>query len=75
MAENDVDVDDGDGYLDEATHRWIQEVADRHHGGVWGAAAAAILESAHAAELNPGDPWAGMDARLKRRSGPGPAPA
>jgi hypothetical protein len=28
-----------DGYLDEGTRQWIQQEADEHFGGRWGAAA------------------------------------
>lgn len=61
--------DEHEGYLDERTRQWIQQEADQHFGGNWGAAAAAILEAAHAAELAPGDPWAGVRARVRDRTG------
>jgi hypothetical protein len=58
-----------EGYLNEQTRQWIQQEADEHFGGNWGAAAAAILEAAHAAELAPGDPWAAVRERVQRRAG------
>ena len=68
-------TDHEDGQLDEATNDWIRQEADRHFDGNWGAAAAAILEAAYAAELAPGDPWAGVDVRLQRRTGRWSPPA
>lgn len=66
-------VDEREGYLHERTQQWIQQEADAHFGGDWGAAATAILRAAHAAELFPDDPWAGIRTRVQRRSGqPGP---
>lgn len=65
-----------DGYLDEDTRRWVQAEADKHHGGDFGAAAAAILEAVYRAEQTPGDPWAGLTARLAgRRSAKPPGQA
>lgn len=58
--EQDVD-------LPQDVHAWIQAEADKHHGGNWVAAAAAILQSAHEAELKPDDPWAYLTARTRRR--------
>ncbi len=48
-------------------HAWIQTEADRHFGGDWVKAAAAILTAAHAAEQAPGDPWAGLKSRIHSR--------
>ncbi len=53
--------------LPQSTRDWIQAEADKHHGGDWIQAAAAILQSAHEAELKPDDPWAYVTARTKRR--------
>lgn len=58
-----------EGFLSEATRQWIQSEAERHHGGNFGAAAAAILEAVHAAELAPNDPWAGVRSRVQHRVG------
>lgn len=62
-----VDMSDGDGYLDEATRQWVQDVADKQYEGNFGRAAAAILEAAHAAENRPDDPWAYLEARQRSR--------
>lgn len=62
-------MDEHEGHLDEQTRQWIQQEADKHFAGNWGAAAAAILEAAHAAELAPGDPWAEVRARVQHRRG------
>lgn len=62
-------MSDEEGYLDEATRRWIQDEADEHHGGNFGKAAAAILEAAHAAEHHPENRWAYLEARLRGREG------
>ncbi len=62
-------TDHEDGHLDEATRAWVQAEADQHFGGNFGAAAAAIIEAAYAAELAPGDPWAGLGVRMQRRVG------
>lgn len=63
-----VGMNDEDGYLDEATRQWVQDVADQQYGGNFGRAAAAILEAAHAAENRPDDPWAYLEARQRGRS-------
>ncbi len=71
------DQHDDDGYLDEGTRQWIQQEADEHFGGQWGAAAAAILEAAHAAASAPDDPWAGptsYQGARARQSGPDSQP-
>jgi hypothetical protein len=60
-------MSDSDGYLDEDTRAWVQKVADEQYGGNFGRAAAAILESAHAAEARPDDPWAYLQARQRSR--------
>jgi hypothetical protein len=54
--------------LRQSTRDWIQEEADRHYGGSWVAAAAAMLESLHEAAQAPEDPWAYLSARQQRRS-------
>lgn len=59
--------------LDQAVRAWVQAEADRHFGGDFAAANKAILRAAFMAEQEPGDPWAGLDARLAgRRGGAGP---
>lgn len=56
--------------LDQAVRAWVQAEADQHFGGDFAAANRAILRAAFAAEQAPGDPWAGLDARLaERRAG------
>jgi hypothetical protein len=57
-----------EGVLPEPVRAWVQEVADRDHGGNWGAAASAILEAAYEAERSP-DRWAYLEARVRGRSG------
>jgi hypothetical protein len=42
--------------------------ADKHFGGDWVKAAAAILTAAHAAEQTPEDPWAGLTSRIRSRT-------
>jgi hypothetical protein len=54
--------------LPQSTRDWIQAEADKHFGGDWVAAAAAILEAAHAAEQAPEDPWAGLNSRIRSRT-------
>jgi hypothetical protein len=49
-------------------HAWIQAEADKHYGGDWVKAAAAILTAAHAAEQTPEDPWAGLTSRIRSRT-------
>ncbi|GLW32285.1 hypothetical protein Areg01_52240 [Actinoplanes regularis] len=51
----------------ERTHRWVQDEADRHHGGNWLEAAVAILDAARVSELRPDDPWAYLEARQHGR--------
>ena len=53
---------------DEGTRQLIEQEADEHFGGRWGAAAAAILEAAHAAASAPDDPWAGPTSYQVGRS-------
>lgn len=55
-----------EGNLADDTRKWIQGIADRDHGGDFGAAAAAILEAAHASEADPENPWAYLEERVKR---------
>lgn len=61
--------DEREGYLDPETTAWIQEEADKHHDGVFGAAAAAILRSAREAEQAPEGQrrWAYLEARMRHR--------
>jgi hypothetical protein len=54
--------------LPQSTRDWIQDEADKNHGGSWVAAAAAILRSAHEAALAPDDPWAYLSARTRHRA-------
>jgi hypothetical protein len=54
-----------EGYLDPDTNLWVQQVADRDYGGVWGRAAAAIIEGARAREAAPDDPWAELNTRQR----------
>ena len=56
-----------DGYLSEETRLWVQAEADKHFGGNFGRAAAAILEAAHARALNPEDRWAELTAQVHAR--------
>jgi hypothetical protein len=49
-------------------HAWIQAEADRHYGGDWVKAAATILTAAYEAEQAPGDPWAGLNFRIRSRT-------
>lgn len=62
-----VSMSDEDGYLDEATRQWVQDVADKQYDGNFGRAAAAILEAAHAAEKRPDDLWAYLMERQRSR--------
>jgi hypothetical protein len=55
--------------LRQSTRDWIQEEADKHYGGDWVKAAAAMLEDLHQASLAPGDPWAYLTAQQRRRAG------
>jgi hypothetical protein len=75
VAETDRVAEHDEGYLSDATRQWIQQLADRHYGGDWGRAAAALLEAAHAAALAPENPWAGLDFQLQRRPGQPAAPS
>lgn len=54
--------------LRQDVHAWIQAEADKHHGGDWTQAAAAILTAAYEAEQAPGDPWAGLNSRIRSRA-------
>jgi hypothetical protein len=53
--------------LRQDVHAWIQAEADKHYGGDWTQAAAAILTAAYEAEQAPGDPWAGLTSRIRSR--------
>jgi hypothetical protein len=57
-----------DADLRPDVHAWIQAEADRHFGGDWVKAAAAILTAAHAAEQAPEDPWARLTSRIRSRT-------
>lgn len=55
--------------LDAAVRGWLQDLADREHGGDFAAANRSVLRAAYLAEQAPGDPWAYLTART---SGPAP---
>lgn len=60
-------MSDEDNALPEQVRAWVQAEADKHYGGDFGRAAAAILTAAWQREQEPADPWAEQDARLKQR--------
>lgn len=62
-------MSDEDGGLPEKVRAWVQDDADKHYGGDFGRAAAAILTAAWQREQEPADPWAEQDERLKQRRG------
>lgn len=49
--------------LDAAVRAWLQDLADREHGGDFAAANRSILRAAFLAEQAPGDLWAYLNAR------------
>jgi hypothetical protein len=51
----------------ERVYRWVQEHADRDHGGDWIAAAVALLDAVRIAEEHPDDPWALVTAQQRGR--------
>ncbi len=53
--------------LDQRVRAWVQAEADAHFGGDFAAANRAILRAAYLAEQEPGDPWAGLNARIAER--------
>jgi hypothetical protein len=57
-----------DGALPEDVQQWIQAEADRHHGGNFGRAAAAILTAAYRAEQEPENAWAYIEQRARDRT-------
>ena len=52
--------------LTDGTSQWVQGIADRDHDGDFWAAAASVLEAAHASEADPENPWAYLEERVKR---------
>jgi hypothetical protein len=56
-----------DGYLPDDVQQWVQDQADRHYGGNFGRAAAAILEAVYAASRKPQNVWALQEELLKSR--------